>query len=77
MGALITPCLHTGVTHILCDLKDEDVLEYSISIKSDAFMNVQRGEFLLEKLMSVQISRKISLVSPAWIRNLWLQRIGN
>jgi DNA ligase-4 len=77
MGALITPRLHTGVTHILCDLKKEDMLEYSISIKSNAFMNVQRGECLLEKLMSVQIPRKIYLVSPVWIRNLWLQRIGN
>ena len=79
MGALLTPHLHQGVTHILCDL-----LEGTESIKYDAtnlendkhmFRRPERLESLSHRINEIALransTQTIQLVSPSWVRSKW------
>jgi hypothetical protein len=72
MGALVTAHLHSGVSHILCDLEgDREIVVYTATTEVGIFSDQFRGQNLLERLAAFQSSdqaKKIMLVSPKWIR---------
>ncbi len=75
LGAIVTPHLHNGVSHVLCDL-NRQLLKWSsmhpISIYSDA----KSGSRLHERLITLEeISGPewpgVFLVSPNWLEEQW------
>lgn len=80
MGALVTTCLDERVTHVLCNLAgDRDMVEYSVEVSAQSFVDPARGQRLLDRLARLtgssgqdhrpQVGKKpVALVSPAWIR---------
>jgi ATP-dependent DNA ligase len=76
MGALVTPYLHSGVTHIICDLKDGlESLAYHGNVSDDAFNNMNRGKRLVDRLKEFEVPIHVTFVSPKWVRSLWLHGI--
>lgn len=76
MGALVTPHLHSGVTHIICDLKDGlESLAYHGNVSDDAFKNMNRGKRLVDRLKEFEVPIHVTFVSPKWVRSLWLHGI--
>lgn len=78
MGALETPHLHTGVTHVLCHLRGLDELYFPVDfdrkLPSAVFQNEHRGNLLLERLeTTIPKNRIVKLVSPSWVINKWEQ----
>lgn len=80
MGALETPHLHNGVTHIICNLKDSRMpIELNFPIDTDTeklahllFKEKNRGRVLLERLKSVVPDKEtITLCPPSWIVEKW------
>jgi hypothetical protein len=76
LGAIVTPHLHSGVTHILCDLNRRCILKWSsmhpVSIYSDA----KSGSRLHERLISLEEMSApdwsgVLLVSPIWLEEKW------
>ena len=74
MGALISCHLHSGVTHILCDLIDGLETVYFDSVNVESFRNAARGESLVRYMLR---SRKmcegwsVLLMSPSFLRAKW------
>lgn len=75
MGCLVTSHLHTGVTHVLCDLKDDVQIAIWRQGKTlDVFTDVSRGRRLLERLNEVkeeETTPEVRLVSRRWVGSLW------
>lgn len=72
MGGLITPHLHSGVTHIICPLKEGTELSYEEGVTSlHIFACQERGQYLLDYLNGELLFEKstIKLVSTDWVRN--------
>jgi hypothetical protein len=72
MGGLITPHLHSGVTHIICPLKEDTELSYEEGVASlDIFACQERGQYLLDYLHGESLFQKntIKLISADWVRN--------
>lgn len=77
MGALVTPHLHSGVTHIVCGLKDShQILVYNDNLAGDVFKDPTRGGGLIEHLTTIRAKTEPVLVSPEWIRTLWEEGTG-
>ncbi len=80
MGVIITPHLHNGVTHILCDLKRHKMLSWSSLNPLSVFSDSESGSRIRERLISVQDSTAenciidVMLVSPAWLEEKWTYR---
>jgi hypothetical protein len=81
MGAVVTPHLHGGVTHILCDLNEEDdsqCMVYDLSVMNE---RQRPGRARLEhlssriKALNAHNIKPICVVSPTWVRSQWAQRI--
>ncbi len=77
MGAIITPHLHNGVTHILCDLKRYKELIWSSLNPPSIFSDEESGSRLHERLISLEESaavdcdKDVILVSPDWLEDKW------
>ncbi len=82
MGALVTPHLHNGVTHVLCSMSsgvetkvwnryaDAGYDDTENNLKA-VFRYPTRGKRLVERLQSLDV-RQIQLVSPSWVRSQWI-----
>jgi DNA ligase-4 len=78
MGALVTPHLHNGVTHILCSMLPGVEQRVWNRYYNDLECNLEavfsyptRGERLVERLQSLSV-REVTLVSPSWVRSQWI-----
>lgn len=82
MGALITPHLHDGVTHVLCNmLPGVDMRVWTNTANDDiqsdldsVFFFPKRGERLVQRLRSLHASAfidEVRLVSPQWVKSQW------
>lgn len=75
LGAIVTPHLHSGVSHVLCDLNRRQLKWSSmhpISIYSDA----ESGSRLHERLITLEEILGpdwpgVFLVSPVWLEETW------
>ncbi len=66
MGGLVTPHLHSGVTHIICLLEDVEIEDATCA---DNFILKERGRRLTDYLrQTFPRSKKLKLVSPHWMR---------
>lgn len=76
MGALVTPNLHEGVTHVLCELQDgTSHVKWQAGMGSDCFRDPEHGRRLLNRLEKVNDGvQSVSLVSADWVRNTWKER---
>lgn len=79
LGAIVTPHLHIGVTHVLCDLKRHKMLKWSSMHPLSIYSNAQSGSHLHERLISLEESAALDgdsdfsvlLVSPDWLEEKW------
>ena len=70
MGGLITPHLHSGVTHIICLLEVDAEMHVEDAKSTDVFICKERGSCLIEYLgKQFPENNAFRLVSPDWIRN--------
>lgn len=79
MGALVTPHLHAGVTHVLCELGEgTDFVAWTTTTEPSCFRDPARGQQLLNRLVKLDSGRAgnhaISLVSAKWLREMWNER---
>lgn len=79
LGAIITPHLHSGVTHILCDLVRHKILKWSSRHPLSIYSNPQSASRLHERLISLEeISADwpgVVLVSPTWLEDKWNEEV--
>jgi hypothetical protein len=77
LGAIVTPHLHSGVTHILCDLKRHKMTKWSSMNPLSIFADVESGSRLHERLISLEDStdedcvNEVMLVSADWLDEKW------
>lgn len=75
LGAIVTPHLHNGVTHVLCDLQRHKILKWSSRHPVSLYSDAESGSRLHERLTSLEeISTEwpgVLLVSPAWLEDKW------
>mmetsp|Transcript_12719 Transcript_12719/g.22300 ORF Transcript_12719/g.22300 Transcript_12719/m.22300 type:complete len:877 (-) Transcript_12719:136-2766(-) len=81
LGAIVTPHLHSGVTHVLCDLKRHKMLKWSSMHPLTIFSDAESGSRLHERLISLEESaaldrasdsdKSVLLVSPDWLEERW------
>jgi len=70
MGGLITPHLHSGVTHVICFLKADNEVSIEDANSYDTFVRRERGRCLMEYLdHHFPQNSGCTLISPNWIRN--------
>jgi hypothetical protein len=75
MGGLVTPHLHSGVTHILCDLIDDVHIINLVDIDAESFRDPTRGGAILTHLQNARREseggKQTLFISPMWIRRKW------
>ncbi len=80
LGAVVTPHLHGGVTHVLCDLRRHKALKWSSLRPPSVFSDADSGARLHERLVSLEKSASLGrrasdgsvyLVSPDWLEEKW------
>jgi hypothetical protein len=75
LGAIVTPHLHNGVTHVLCDLQRHKVLKWSSRHPVSVYSDAESGSRLHKRLISLEeISTEwhgVLLVSPTWLEDKW------
>jgi hypothetical protein len=75
MGVLVTPHLHSGVTHILCDLIDDVHTINAVDIDAATFRDPTRGGEVLTHLRNVkgesEGGQQTLFISPMWVRRKW------
>jgi ATP-dependent DNA ligase len=70
MGAQVTPHLHDGVTHVLCELAKDRVLWNECD--GNWFAHVERGREICARLGAMHKGQsKVVFVSPDWVRRHW------
>jgi hypothetical protein len=79
MGALVTPHLHAGVTHVLCELGEgTDFVGWTTTTEPSCFCDPARGQQVLDRLVKLHWgsagNHAVSLVSAKWIREMWNER---
>eukprot|EP00804_Cyclotella_cryptica_P012640 CCRYP_016902-RD/>CCRYP_016902-RD protein AED:0.15 eAED:0.15 QI:2735/0.7/0.63/1/0.6/0.63/11/0/583 len=82
MGAEVATHLHSGVTHILCEMKSKSVLKWSSTLPRSVFANIKAGSLLHQRLLSLEESAALSgkewtdvmLVSPEWVEKSGLNQ---
>jgi hypothetical protein len=79
MGAFVTPHLHAGVTHVLCELgQGTDFIVWTKKMEPSCFRDPARGQPLLNRLVKLDADRTgdhpVALVSAKWIRDMWKER---
>ena len=75
LGAIVTPHLHSGVTHVLCDLRKHKTINWSSMHPLTIYSDIESGKLLNERLDSLEESaaisrsgeRSVMLVSPEWL----------
>jgi hypothetical protein len=75
MGGLVTPHLHSGVTHILCDLIDDVHTINAVDIVAETFRDPARGGVVLAHLRQAtgesEEGKQTLFISPMWVRLKW------
>lgn len=79
MGAIVTPHLHSGVTHVLCEMKRNKSLAWSSTLPRNVFTDPTAGSRLRERLLSLEESatfdrrshKGVLLVTPEWLEEKW------
>ena len=71
MGVLVTPHLHSGVTHILCDLIDDVHTIKVVDIDAETFRDPTRGGAVLTHLRNAKVGNQTLFISPIWVRRKW------
>jgi len=79
LGAIVTPHLHSGVTHVLCDLKRHKMLKWTSMLPINVYSDAESGLRLHERLNSLEesaalesaIERSVLLVTPDWLEEQW------
>jgi len=79
LGAIVTPHLHSGVTHVLCALKRHKMLKWSSMHPLTIFSDKESGSRLHERLISLEESfaldgaseKSVLLISPDWLEEVW------
>eukprot|EP00535_Pseudo-nitzschia_heimii_P005514 CAMPEP_0197185110 /NCGR_PEP_ID=MMETSP1423-20130617/11181_1 /TAXON_ID=476441 /ORGANISM="Pseudo-nitzschia heimii, Strain UNC1101" /LENGTH=1333 /DNA_ID=CAMNT_0042636077 /DNA_START=94 /DNA_END=4092 /DNA_ORIENTATION=+ len=67
MGGLITPHLHSGVTHVVCLLKCNIAMPIEAAKSLDLFVSKERGRLLIDCLDNRFPQKKeVTLISPNW-----------
>ena len=82
LGIIVTPHLHSGVTHVLCDLKRHKSLKWSTMLPHSVYYDEEAGSHLHERLTSLEESASLSgvtredilLVSPDWLDEKWNEK---
>lgn len=70
MGAQVSPHLHDGVTHVLCESANDLVLWNERDV--DCFTNVDRARDICARLEAMHKGQsKVVFVSPDWVRRQW------
>jgi hypothetical protein len=70
MGAQVTPHLHNGVTHVLCELK-QDLLAWR-DFDATFFQHPKRANRIKTRLSGMHKSQcDVLFVSPGWVRSQW------
>jgi len=81
MGARITTCLNSETTHILCELKSLDIIQWNPHMSCCVFFDAKRGEEILKQASRInadlESDHKVYLVTPAWLRNRWNVHISS
>ena len=75
LGTKVTPHLHSGVTHVLCDLARHKILKWSSMHPLAVYSDIESGLRLNDRLNSLEESatigqtgeRTVFLVSPEWL----------
>jgi len=75
LGAIVTPHLHSGVSHVLCDLRKHKTIKWSSMHPLTIYSDIESGKLLNERLDSLEESaaisrsggRSVMLVSPEWL----------
>lgn len=79
MGAVVSSHLHSGVTHILCEMKSRKILKWTSTLPRSVFANSAAGALMHERLLSLEESavlngkkwEHVMLVSPEWVMETW------
>ena len=79
MGAFVSSHLHSGVTHVLCELKTRKSIQWSSRLSPHVvFADADDGRLLHERLLSLEETlsiRKLNfgvlLVTPVWFEEIW------
>ena len=71
MGVLVTPHLHSGVTHILCDLIDDVHTINVVDVDAETFRDPTRGRAILTHLRNAKGGKQTLFISPMWVRRKW------
>ena len=77
MGAQVTPHLHCGVTHVLCDVVGRDIVRWKSALPMDFFGKEGNGRHICRRLLALSeifdsfSDRAVFLVSPQWARKQW------
>ena len=70
MGVQVTPHLHDGVTHILCELK-QDLLPWK-NFDANFFEHSKQANRMKTRLAGMHKAQcDVIFVSPAWVRSQW------
>jgi hypothetical protein len=73
MGAQVSPYLHDGVTHVLCEVRKK-ILKWD-DFDADSFVHAKRAQRIKTRLTSMHETEcKVTFVSPDWIRSQWQQQ---
>lgn len=70
MGAQVTPHLHNGVTHVLCEMRD--CCKWN-DFDAAGFSDAKRARRIKTRL-GMMNSTRVMFVSPDWIRKQWDQQ---
>jgi hypothetical protein len=76
MGAQLTPYLHNGVTHVVCELKKKKSMQWDPDeFDCDAFVNELGARRIHRRLLYLHGEdsnpQEILFVTPQWIRETW------
>jgi hypothetical protein len=72
MGAQLSPHLHDGVTHILCELKGGSLMMKWDDFDANNFVCTKRGVRMKTRLRIMhETNCNVIFVSPEWIRSQW------
>jgi len=74
LGAILTPHLHNGVTHVLTELVGGLGYIAACAGGKEHFVSYERGEAVISRLGALGILDTVKLVSPGWVRSQWRPR---
>jgi hypothetical protein len=78
LGVIVSPHLHGGVTHVLCNLRRHKILKWSSVHPLTIYSDPEYGSILNERLISLEETaalrggeHDVYLISPDWLEQTW------